>query len=76
MIFNGIAEGIEECLQQLDKTGSQWKGETVNGISIACGVASSKEFEDFNSMLRAADKRMYSAKNDYYMASGKDRRHV
>lgn len=67
-------ERAEECLQQLEKSGSQWKGKFVNGISISYGFASDKEFDDFNSMLKAADQRMYEYKNDFYKKSGNNGR--
>ena len=73
VIMDETAENIEECLKQLKEVGDQWKGKFVNGISISCGYASGKEFADFDSMLKAADQRMYASKKDYYMTSGKDR---
>ena len=33
-----------------------------------------REFDDFESMSKAADKRMYAAKSEYYKARGYDRR--
>ena len=74
VIMNGSTESVEECLKQLEKAESQWKGTYVNGISISYGFASDKEFDDFDSMLKAADQRMYAFKRNYYMTSGHDRR--
>ena len=74
VIMDGTAENVEDCLKQLDTAASQWKGKYVNGISISCGYASDKEFDDFDSMLKAADERMYEFKSNYYRITGKDRR--
>jgi diguanylate cyclase (GGDEF)-like protein len=74
VITDGTAENVEECLKQLEVVGSQWKGRHVNGISISCGHASDKEFDDFDSMLKAADERMYAYKSNYYRITGKERR--
>ena len=75
VIMSGTADHVEECLKKLEKAGSQWKGKIVNGISISYGFASDKECDDFESMLKAADQRMYAFKRNYYMTSGHDRRH-
>ncbi len=46
----------------------------MDGIYVSCGCASAKEFScDIDSVLRAADERMYAAKNDYYKAAGLER---
>ena len=74
VITDGTAENVEKCLKQLEVVGSQWKGRHVNGISISCGHASDKEFDDFDSMLKAADERMYAFKSNYYRITGKERR--
>lgn len=74
VITDGTAENVEECLKQLEIAGSQWKGNHVNGISISYGYAADKEFDDFDSMVKAADERMYAFKSNYYRITGKDRR--
>ena len=66
VIMNGTTEIVEECLKQLKTAGNQWRGKYVKGISISCGFASSREFDDFESMLKTADQRMYAIKRDYY----------
>ena len=75
VIMEDTEDTAAECLQQLEKNGREWKGKYVNGISISYGFAADKEFDDFNSMLKAADKRMYESKSNYYRTSGIDRRH-
>lgn len=61
-------------LEQLEKICAEWKGQLINGISISYGAASSEEFSDMDSLLKAADQRMYAYKNDYYQNTGKERR--
>ena len=75
VIMEDTEDTAAECLQQLEKNGREWKGKYVNGISISYGFAADKESDDFNSMLKAADKRMYESKSNYYRTSGIDRRH-
>ncbi len=75
VIMDGTEDRVTECLQQLEICASQWKGKFVDGISVSYGFASDKEFDDFDSMLKAADQRMYAFKSNYYRTSGKDRRH-
>ena len=74
VILNSTAEQIEEHLKQLDQNGRRWKGKFVNGISISSGYATDKEFDDFDTMQKAADQRMYENKNEYYKTTGKKKR--
>ena len=74
IILTEKTECVEKCLRQLNKTGSQWKGKLVTGISISCGAAFSWEFDAFASMLKAADQRMYECKNEYYKTLGSDKK--
>ena len=74
VIMNTTTDHVEKCLKKLEETTGQWKGKFVNGISTSYGFASDKEFDDFDSMLKAADSRMYAFKRNYYMTSGHDRR--
>ena len=75
VIMNGTTESVEECLKQLENAASRWKGKYADGISVSYGFATDKEFDDFDSMLKAADQRMYTFKRNYYITSGNDRRH-
>lgn len=61
-------------LEQLEKICAEWKGQLINGISISYGAASTGEFSDADSLLKAADQRMYAYKNNYYQNAGKERR--
>ena len=75
VIMEGPEDWAMECLRQLEINTSRWKGKFVDRISVSYGFASDKEFDDFDSMLKAADRRMYAFKSNYYKTSGKDRRH-
>ncbi len=74
IVSSGAKEEIEACLGRLAEICAGWKGRYVDGISVSCGCASAKEFScDIDSVLRAADERMYAAKSDYYKAAGLER---
>lgn len=61
-------------LERMEKICAEWKGQFINGISISYGAASSEEFSDPDSLLKAADRRMYEYKEHYYQSAGKERR--
>ena len=65
---------VDAALNRLKRYSADWKGELVHGFSISTGVASAKEFEDIDTILKAADQRMYESKREYYEKNGKDRR--
>jgi PleD family two-component response regulator len=58
----------------MEKICADWKGKFINGISISYGVSSTEEFSDPGSLLKAADRRMYEYKSNYYQSTGKERR--
>ena len=62
------------CLERMEKICADWKGQYISGISISYGTASTEEFSDLDSLLKAADLRMYEYKSNYYQSSGKERR--
>ena len=64
----------KKCLERMEKICADWKGQFINGISISYGVASTEEFSDPDSLLKAADQRMYEYKGNYYLSVGKERR--
>ena len=65
---------VDEALNRLKRYSANWKGELIHGVSISAGVASAKEFDSMDAMLKAADQRMYESKREYYQSTGKDRR--
>ena len=74
VITDMTEEEVKKCLVEFEKKCADWKGDYINGISVSYGIASAEEFSDMDSVLKAADKRMYEFKRDYYMSSGHDRR--
>lgn len=67
---------LDEAMASLDRTAESWCGKQVQGLSISCGHASSREFpsENIEELIRISDERMYAAKDAYYRESGNDRR--
>ena len=65
---------IDAALDRLKRYSADWKGTMIHGFSISTGVASAKEFNDIDTLLKMADQRMYESKRQYYMSTGKDRR--
>jgi diguanylate cyclase (GGDEF)-like protein len=64
----------KKCLERMEKICADWKGQFISGISISYGSASTEEFSDLDSLLKAADLRMYEYKSNFYQSSGKERR--
>ncbi len=65
---------VNAALDRLKRYSTDWKGEQIHGFSVSAGVASAKEFNDIDSILKASDQRMYESKRAYYEGTGKDRR--
>ena len=65
---------VDVALDRLKRYSADWKGEQVHGFTISAGVASAKEFDHIDTLLKAADQRMYESKRAYYENTGKDRR--
>ena len=63
-----------QCMKRTEEYCAEWKGNYVKGISVSHGYADSKEYPDFESIRKEADRRMYQFKRQYYMNNGKDRR--
>ena len=53
-----------------------WKGQHVEGLSLALGFAAGREFpsQNITELGRISDERMYAAKEEYYRRTGKERR--
>ena len=64
----------KKCLERMEKNCCDWKGQFINGISISYGTASTDGYSDLDSILKAADQKMYEFKNNYYQNTGKERR--
>ena len=61
-------------LLEMEQMAASWKGQLIDGVSISYGVAAVHEDEDIDSVLKAADRKMYEYKRNYYATSGRDRR--
>lgn len=58
----------------LERIARDWKGELVQGVSLACGLASDADAENIEEITKIADQRMYEAKREHYASRGFDRR--
>ena len=65
---------VDAALNRLERFSADWKGTLIRGLSISAGIASAKEMDDIDTILKAADQRMYESKRKYYESAGKDRR--
>ena len=74
IIINGTDEEIQDSLNRLQEYCAHWKGKYINGISLSAGCASAAEFDNLDSIFKAADNRMYASKRSFYESSGRDRR--
>ena len=73
ILADGTARA-EKGLAELDRAASVWKGEYVDGISLALGFASDSDAEEIEAIAGQADARMYEAKRLHYTSNGFDRR--
>ena len=66
----------EAAEEELARISAQWRGHQLEGLSISCGWASSREFpsENIAELMKISDERMYAAKAKYYQESGNERR--
>lgn len=76
VITTETQEEVEKRLLQLEQVTANWKGRYVDGISLSYGVAIMQQSQDMDFALREADRKMYEHKRNYYLESGKDRRHL
>lgn len=67
---------LEEIKKDVDEVFDHWSGEFSDDLAISCGYVSKKESEylTIRQMASLADKRMYEAKNRYYLNKGINRR--
>jgi diguanylate cyclase (GGDEF)-like protein len=74
VIMDSTEADVRKHLEAMEKICAEWKGRFINGISISYGFSSTEEFSDLDSLLKAADQRMYEYKSNYYQSTGKERR--
>ncbi len=69
-------EMLDGILKNLYSNVNGWKGKNVENMSISIGYASHREFPELSIevLCKAADKKMYKAKRDYYQ--NHDRRNL
>ena len=69
-------EELKKAMKKLADVTEAWRGQHVEGLSISCGYASSREFpsENITELSRISDERMYAAKDEYYRNEGRDKR--
>ena len=75
-MLNMSLTDLENAMLALEDVSKNWKGHLVEGVSLSCGYASSREFpsENIAELGRISDERMYAAKEEYYRRTGKERR--
>ena len=74
VILTDPAANLHQLLAKMEQTCAAWNGAYINGISLSFGFASTEEYSDIDSILKAADQRMYAFKSNYYSSTGRDRR--
>ena len=69
-------EKLEAAITKFEETVEQWKGEKNDSLAVSCGYALAREHPSVNitELARISDGMMYTAKENYYWATGKDRR--
>ncbi len=74
IITDGTKEEAERCAKELDRYTAEWKGTKGSTLSICYGIADGTGVTDINAVIKQADQEMYTAKRNFYMKSGSDRR--
>lgn len=74
IVVEGTAGDATRRVERLNELVASWRGSRGNGMSLSCGVASSREQQGVDAVVAQADQNMYANKRDYYMKSGRDRR--
>ena len=67
-------DDMEKRMKRLQEITSAYDGKEIHSVSISAGLAGADEFPDIETILAAADERMYKEKSDYYVRTGKERR--
>ena len=76
VLVENIDGQAETKLKQLNKETSAWKGQTVKELSLSAGYALASDYPELSceKLVRESDLKMYKAKSDWYLKTGKDRR--
>lgn len=76
VILTDPGTDVEGRLKVIETECGVWKGQYVNGISVSYGYDAEKNEGNLDEILKSADQRMYEFKRNYYLTTGKDRRHI
>ncbi|MCQ2082162.1 MAG: GGDEF domain-containing protein [Lachnospiraceae bacterium] len=75
-LINADDDELKKVQKNIDIITNAWKGKQVEKLVLSCGYVTRKEAMDLSlkDMAILADKRMYEAKNEYYISHGIERR--
>ena len=67
-LLNAGKDELAKIMKKLSTEIQNWKGTTINSLSISIGCVSQREFPEgtINSIIKTADERMYEEKRAYY----------
>ena len=70
-------EALPGALNEFEERAALWSNQQIGGISVSKGIALSEDQPDMNinELIDLADQRMYADKREYYIKTGKHRRH-
>lgn len=76
ILLSAEREKVDQLISDVEKSAEEWSKVNNCTLSISCGAAGSSEYPgcSITELARAADERMYDAKNRYYKSIGMDRR--
>lgn len=75
IIMYATESTVNACLDKFAKETSEWHGRYSPSMSVSFGAGFARDHRDLESVLKDADSRMYEFKHNYYVNTGKDRRH-
>ena len=75
-LINIESDNLKRLKNDIELLTKSWSGKLVHSLSISCGYVTRIEAPNMTlaEISELADKKMYDAKNEYYMKSGIDRR--
>lgn len=75
-ILHCTEKQAEEAMETFGHMTESWKGKLVKELYVSKGfsVCSSDSNMNFDEHMKAADRKMYADKNDFYIRTGRDRR--
>lgn len=67
-------EELSSIQKDFEQTCMAWSGELVDSLAVSCGYVTVPEAPSLKEIALLADKRMYTAKSQFYRKKGVDRR--